>query len=89
MERQRIVFSGRVQGVGFRATARSVSSGFEVTGWVRNCEDGTVEMEIQGVGAEVRRCLEALRARMRGLVRGERAERTGVVEGESAFEIRR
>jgi Acylphosphatase len=47
MERRRIVFSGRVQGVGFRATARAVASRFEVTGWVRNADDGTVEMEVQ------------------------------------------
>ena len=40
---RRIVFSGRVQGVGFRQTTRSLASGFPVGGFVRNLPDGDVE----------------------------------------------
>jgi acylphosphatase len=41
-------FSGQVQGVGFRATARSVAEELGLVGWVRNDVDGSVELEVQG-----------------------------------------
>ena len=46
--RKHIVFYGRVQGVGFRYTAKYLAQAMELTGWVRNEWDGTVTMEIQG-----------------------------------------
>lgn len=46
--RKHIVFSGRVQGVGFRYTACALARSLGLTGWVRNAADGTVEMEAQG-----------------------------------------
>lgn len=53
-----IFYSGRVQGVGFRYTVRTVAAGFEVTGTVRNLADGRVELVAEGTKAE----LEAFRA---------------------------
>ncbi|MEW6161284.1 MAG: acylphosphatase [Verrucomicrobiota bacterium] len=60
MERCRvqIFYSGRVQGVGFRYTVKSLAAGFEVTGMIRNLEDGRVEMVAEGTRAE----LEAFQA---------------------------
>ena len=46
--RQRIVFHGRVQGVGFRYTAKYLARSMNLTGWVKNEYDGTVVMEVQG-----------------------------------------
>lgn len=46
--RHRIIFSGRVQGVGFRYRSKYAAEGYGVTGWVRNEPDGTVLMEAQG-----------------------------------------
>ena len=46
--RKRIIFRGRVQGVGFRYTAKYLAQSLGLTGWVRNCWDETVEMEVQG-----------------------------------------
>ncbi|MCC6427146.1 MAG: acylphosphatase [Phycisphaerales bacterium] len=89
MERRRIVFSGRVQGVGFRATARSIAWDFPVTGWVRNTEDDTVEMEVQGESTEIERFLGILRGRMAGYIRSENAEPIGAQSGDVGFEIRR
>ena len=63
--RLRLTFFGRVQGVGFRATARDIARGFDVTGWVRNEPDGSVSMEIQGQPSEIAACLDRLRARMK------------------------
>lgn len=46
--RKRIVFHGRVQGVGFRYTAKYAAQSMGLTGWVKNEYDGTVLMEVQG-----------------------------------------
>lgn len=46
--RKRIIFHGRVQGVGFRYTARYLAQSLGLTGWVRNEWDDTVTMEVQG-----------------------------------------
>ena len=46
--RKRVVFYGRVQGVGFRYTAQFAAQSAGTTGWVRNEYNGSVVMEIQG-----------------------------------------
>ena len=48
MIRKHIIFSGWVQGVGFRYRLRYASDLYGVTGWVKNNFDGTVEAEMQG-----------------------------------------
>ena len=42
MTARRIIYSGRVQGVGFRWTAKELARGYDVLGTVRNLPDGTV-----------------------------------------------
>jgi acylphosphatase len=46
--RARLVISGRVQGVYFRASARDVAQTQRLSGWVRNCYDGDVEAIVEG-----------------------------------------
>ncbi len=48
LRRARVVVRGRVQAVGFRATAVSRARSLGVAGWVRNNPDGTVEAEVEG-----------------------------------------
>ena len=55
-------WEGQVQGVGFRFTNTNLAQARTLTGWVRNMEDGSVEMEIQGAPANVLSHLEALHA---------------------------
>lgn len=43
-----VLYSGRVQGVGFRYTAKTVATGFEICGTVRNLMDGRVELVAEG-----------------------------------------
>ena len=43
-----MIFHGRVQGVGFRYTAKYLARSMNLTGWVKNEYDGTVVMEVQG-----------------------------------------
>ena len=62
--RRTVRYSGRVQGVGFRATARSVAGRFRVTGYVQNLADGRVLLVVEGVPDEVERFCAALAAAM-------------------------
>ena len=43
-----IIFYGSVQGVGFRYRAYHAAQTYGVSGWVKNCFDGSVEMEAEG-----------------------------------------
>ena len=53
MERRTYLFTGRVQGVGFRYTARRAAAGRDVTGFIRNLDDGRVELVMEGTEAEM------------------------------------
>lgn len=55
VQRLTIWFSGRVQGVGFRATATRLARDFDVTGRVCNLTDGRVELQAEGERAELER----------------------------------
>jgi acylphosphatase len=48
-----VFYEGRVQGVGFRFTVRHIAKGFDVTGWVRNRRDGSVEAIVAGANDAV------------------------------------
>ena len=48
-----IHYVGRVQGVGFRATAAHIARGHAVQGFVRNLPDGRVEVEVEGDASAV------------------------------------
>ena len=71
---RRVHYSGQVQGVGFRYTARSLAARFAVAGYVRNSPDGTVELLAEGEPAEIDAFLQALAQRLQGYV--ERTEIT-------------
>lgn len=58
--RKHIVFHGRVQGVGFRYTAKYLAQSLRLTGWVNNEWDGTVTLEIQGREALIQKLLVGL-----------------------------
>ena len=58
--RKRLVFHGRVQGVGFRWRARAAAQAAGATGWVRNNYDGSVTMELQGSEAQIDRVIQTL-----------------------------
>jgi acylphosphatase len=65
---RRVLFSGRVQGVGFRYTTCDVARDFSVAGYVKNLPDGRVEMVCEGSRQESTRFLEAVCRAMREYV---------------------
>ncbi|NCB33614.1 MAG: acylphosphatase [Erysipelotrichia bacterium] len=58
----RAVYSGRVQNVGFRGFAAMNALQFNLTGFVRNLEDGDVIVEVQGEKSSVLRFLSTMKA---------------------------
>ncbi len=58
--RRHLIFTGLVQGVGFRWRARQAANAAGCTGWVRNDYAGTVSMELQGTEAQLDRVLQTL-----------------------------
>lgn len=58
--RKHIVVTGLVQGVGFRYETLRRARRIGVVGWVRNCMDGSVELEVQGEPLRVASMIEWL-----------------------------
>jgi len=84
------LIQGRVQGVGFRWYVHREASELDLRGWVRNTEDGEVEVVASGEQAE----LAELRASLRRGPRGSRVDRLiehrldeSEAEGLSSFQI--
>jgi acylphosphatase len=69
IEARRVLYSGRVQGVGFRYTARRIAQQHAVTGFVRNLDDGRVELVAEGAPAELEQLLSAIAEAMSGHIR--------------------
>jgi acylphosphatase len=85
--RRQFLFSGNVQGVGFRATARAAAEAFAVTGWVRNDPARTVTLEAQGDSREIDAFIAELSRRMGQNIRSVQAFDIPAVENEEAFRI--
>jgi len=81
--RASITFTGKVQGVGFRATTRSIAREFNVTGWVRNEPDRSVRCVVEGEAGEVERFIKQVQATMQGFIRNVQVD-TSPATGEFA-----
>lgn len=64
VQRSNVHFSGRVQGVGFRAHTEIIAREFDVTGYVRNLPDGRVYLECEGEPDEVESFIRQIRHRL-------------------------
>ena len=61
MAARHVIFIGRVQGVGFRYTARRIAHRHQLSGFVRNLPDGTVEMFAQGPAQDIDDCIQDIK----------------------------
>lgn len=82
-----VYYTGRVQGVGFRAKTLEVARGFEVLGEVKNLSDGRVQLNIQGPQAEVAAFLDELSSEMRYFIREADVRRDVPVQPYQSFSI--
>lgn len=85
--RKHMFVNGRVQGVGFRYRVQSLASGLRLSGWVRNLDDGRVEMELQGTEEMMKQLFEELDNDRFIVVKDVLTEMIPVIE-ESGFRIR-
>ena len=87
---ERVTYSGRVQGVGFRYSVKQIAAGFDVTGWVRNLRDGTVETFASGAPEEVEAFLAAVASsHLGGYIKNTRRETSDPgPSADTGFEIR-
>ena len=87
-ERLRVVYSGHVQGVGFRYTTKVLAQGFEVTGSVKNLPDGRVELLAEGTRGELEAFKEAvLQSELARFIRNEQAQWDAAKNEFRGFEI--
>lgn len=86
--RRRVIYSGRVQGVGFRYTCLELSQDHAVVGYVRNCPDGTVELEAEGVEGAVDSFLDSVRRCFGSSIRDTVETKLPARGAEGRFEIR-
>jgi acylphosphatase len=85
-----VLYSGRVQGVGFRFTVKTVANGYEVIGTVRNLEDGRVELVAEGGRPELEAFREAIRESEVGrFIRNEQVDWREAMNEFRGFEIAR
>ena len=86
--RYTVLFSGNVQGVGFRFTTSAIAKRHEVSGYVRNLPDGRVELIAEGSLAELDKFLTAIRQRMQDFIRDAEIDRSQANGEFTAFTIR-
>ena len=77
---RRVRVTGQVQGVFFRAWTRQQADELGVTGWVRNCADGSVEAHVDGENTAVQQLVQRMRKGPPG------AQVDEIAVSESAFE---
>ncbi len=87
-ERRRLVYTGHVQGVGFRYTTRTIARGYDVAGYVRNLPSGKVELVAEGSAEELDRFQSELDDRMSGQIRDVQVDRQTVASEFASFDIR-
>jgi acylphosphatase len=90
MKRVRVsnYYGGHVQGIGFRYSVKTLATGFEVSGIVRNLSDGRVELVAEGEKTELEAFLQAIRDSEVGrFIRHEQPDWSEARNGFRGFEI--
>lgn len=57
---KRVLFEGRVRGIGFRYAVKQIAMGFDVVGTIKNLPEGSVELQIMGEEDEVEEFLKEI-----------------------------
>ena len=85
--RWHVYFSGDVQGVGFRYTARLYARDLKLSGWVMNLPDGRVEMEVQGPEEKIQNLIVSLKSSPPIRITGFEIRKLPPREGEFDFRV--
>lgn len=87
LERRQIIYRGRVQGVGFRFTCRHIAQSHAVAGFVKNLDDGSVQLVAEGAPEALDRFLAAIAERMGSNIRKADASTDSPTGQFTSFEI--
>ena len=85
--RRHITFHGRVQRVGFRIELAQMAERLELTGWVKNAENGKVIAEVQGFESRLRFLLKFMNSLKRIKIRKMENKPHSIKETETEFRI--
>jgi acylphosphatase len=88
---KRVIFEGRVQGVGFRYTVKDLARGFDVCGWVKNLSDGTVELQVMGESDELESFIAEIaeESNVAHHIKNHTVEKVSLLDGCAGFRIER
>lgn len=86
---EQILFSGRVQGVGFRWTTEQFAKNLSLTGFVRNLPDGRVELVAAGSGDQIQSLVDRLLERFGSGIQDTRRHLFEHADEFDGFSIRR
>ena len=89
MVRAEVRFQGRVQGVGFRFNCLALSRSYDVTGLVRNEEDGSVYLCAEGMRSDIEAFIAAIQEKMTDFVRNTDVQWSQASGRWSSFDIDR
>lgn len=85
VRRYRILFSGRVQNVGFRLAVCKLATRLGLTGFCKNLENGSVLAELQGTEEQIQYLIAFLESRKRIKIRNKVTEELEVRPHETGF----
>lgn|GEM_PF-102979 len=86
--RKRVVFSGKVQGVGFRYEIRILAEQLDLTGWVRNKNRNKVELEVQGKKDKILFLVSHMKSLKRAVVTHVEINEIPIINGEIDFIVK-
>jgi acylphosphatase len=85
--RKKILFSGRVQNVGFRLEIYELAKRLNLTGWVKNRDDKNVEAEIQGENEKIIFLINYMKSLKRASVNDVVINKRSIVDIETDFTV--
>lgn len=86
---EQFLFSGQVQGVGFRWTTERIASRLPLRGFVRNLPDGRVEAVVSGSAKDIQQMVDKLQERFGSGITGIQRQTWEGADEFTGFEIRR
>ncbi|MBI5725799.1 MAG: acylphosphatase [Planctomycetes bacterium] len=86
-QKRTVIFSGTVQGVGFRYTACRTAALYKVAGYVRNLSDGGVECVIEGDSGEIQAFLNELNQKFRDYIRDVKEQISPSTDQYKSFDV--
>ncbi len=87
-QRRQVIYTGHVQGVGFRHSTSRIASRYSVTGFVLNLPDRSVELLVEGTDEELTAFLSDVDARLSQHIRNTAVDRRPATGEFRTFEIR-